>query len=75
MSVDQALIDRAQSAIAEHGWSWSEEHGELPGSEHLVHLEWTKGERRMSWGLFERSYCWAEAFEAVTGRDWIELIV
>jgi len=75
MTIEQTVIDRARAAITALGWSWTQEHGELEHNQHLVHLELTKDGRRMGWGLFEPSYCWAEAFEKVTGRDWIELIV
>ncbi|PPD36771.1 MAG: hypothetical protein CTY18_03015 [Methylomonas sp.] len=75
MNLEQRVIDRAIREIEQRGWQWSLEPGELEHNKHLVHLELTRGSERIGWGLFEPSYCWTEAFEKVTGRDWIELII
>ena len=41
---------------------------DIPEDCHLVCIS-SDGERR-AWGLFDRTYCWTEAYRAITGNDW-----
>ena len=65
----EAAIRTARREITQRGWSVSETR--LGNNE--CHLELTKGSERKGWGVFDRLYCWTEAFEAITGRSWLEL--
>ncbi|PCJ88580.1 MAG: hypothetical protein COA54_02360 [Thiotrichaceae bacterium] len=61
-------IQKAKDEIAKHGWRTDEY---IAGNQ--CHLEITKDGRRFGWGMFQRLYCWTEAYEFVTKKHWINL--
>ncbi|MBL4798168.1 MAG: hypothetical protein JKY50_12185 [Oleispira sp.] len=67
----QAIIKAAREAIEALGWVIDEDFSDDGKALHLV---LTKCKQRLGWGMFEPSYCWAEAYQKITGRSWIELI-
>jgi len=67
-------IERAKAAIELRGWSISEKSEFSPNKKGEIHLIIVKEDQLKGWGLFTPLYCWSEAYEAVTGNKWIELI-
>ena len=68
-----AIIAHIQTELLGRGWTCIEtsvpEHG--PGMCHLIcyQAQDPDGTRR-GWGLFDRFYCWTQAFESITGQTW-----
>ncbi len=65
-----AFIGKAHHAIGAEGWNIEEELTQNG----LCHLVITKDDQRKAWGLFEPIYCWTEAYEHATGRQWLTLL-
>lgn len=65
------LILKAKNEIEKLGWVAVEDMRNDNGD---VHLELTRNGVRKGWGMFDRAYCWTEAFEAVTGKRWTALL-
>lgn len=61
-----AVIEQARSQIEALGWVVDE----FVNDSDECHLEFNRGDYRVGWGLFDRLYCWTEAFERLTGKSW-----
>lgn len=64
----ETAIQKAKDEIAKNGWRIDEY---IAGSQ--CHIELTKGDERVGWGMFQRLYCWTEAYEFVTKKHWLNL--
>ncbi len=77
----EATIANIHAQLTARGWTITESlDGEGKDSRgnindcyiELIHTE--TGERR-SLGYFQRVYFWTEAYEAITGRSWLDAVV
>ena len=70
-----ALIAYIQTALQHQGWTCFETSvgGSNPQNCHLIcYQEQDPDGTRRGWGLFDRFYCWTQAWAAITGRPWWE---
>lgn len=63
-------IQKAKQAIESRGWTCDE----FLNEQGQCHLTIVKGDQDIGWGLFDRLYCWTEAFEKVTGLPWMSIL-
>lgn len=65
------LIAKAKKGIEKRGWTVVEDMHNDQGD---IHILLKKDGERKGWGMFDRVYCWTEAFEHVTGKRWMDLL-
>lgn len=63
-------ISKARVAIETLGWVVDEE---LYDNDE-AYVVFTRDSERTGWGRFHQLYCWTEAYEAITGQPWGELV-
>lgn len=66
----ERVIAAAKSAIVNAGWRIDEEY--LKGDKCYLALE--KDGKHKGWGMFDRLYCWTDAYETITGNPWTALL-
>ena len=69
-TAEERFLFSARKAIESQGWVCDEEFNE----EAMCYLVITKDDQRIGRGMFDRLYCWSEAYEKVTGQPWISLV-
>ncbi|OED45671.1 hypothetical protein ACH42_04875 [Endozoicomonas sp. (ex Bugula neritina AB1)] len=67
--INDTRIKKARIAIEAQGWSVYETRIR-PTPEGNCFLEIFKDGRKKAWGVHDRSYCWAEAYQEVIGSQW-----
>ena len=72
-STTEISIAKARKAIEARGWGIYETRIRPTPAGNCV-LELFREGNRQSWGVDDRTACWAEAYQSVTGSKWEELV-
>jgi len=64
------MIKEARDQLESLGWTIEETL--FDGGKCRIIL--TKDGEMISWGIFKRNICWAEAYRSIVGRSWLELL-
>lgn len=76
--IEETTIAAIRSHLDALGWTTVIENIEAnpykPGNDCHLELYHEDGTRK-GWGLFTRLYCWTEAYEGITGKSWLDIVV